>query len=246
MTNKTRKIAFITGANKGIGRETAEQLGTLGYTVLLGSRDVARGTRTVEALTQRGVDAHVVELDVTDTASIQKAAAFVAERWGHIDALVNNAGVGTGAGVATSTLAADVWRAVFDANFFGVVAVTQAMLPLLKKSAAGRIVNVSSSLGSIALNADPGSPVSFMHGKGGAYAASKAALNMLTVHLAHELAGFHIKVNAADPGWVKTDLGGADAPLEVTDGAKTSVALATLPKDGPTGHFAHLGERRPW
>jgi NAD(P)-dependent dehydrogenase (short-subunit alcohol dehydrogenase family) len=241
----SKRIVLISGANKGIGLETARQLGKQGHTVLLGSRDKARGERAVAQLKAEGVDAHLVELDVNDRGSIQRAAASITERFGKLDTLVNNAGVALeGWGMTTSAVTEETWRKTFETNFFAVVAVTQAMLPLLRKGKAARIVNVSSTLGSTTLHADPKSPIYDF--KSAAYDASKAALNSYTVHLAHELCGADIKVNSAHPGWVKTDLGGANAPMELVDGAKTSVWLATLPSDGPTAGFFHMQERLPW
>src|SRR5262249_13956309 len=144
----------------------------------------------------------------------------------------------------TSTVTPDVLRRTFETNFFAVVALTQALLPLIRKAPAGRIVNLSSVLGSLTLHADPSSDIYAM--KAFAYDASKTALNAFTVHLAQELRGTAIKVNSAHPGWVKTDMGGSAAPLEVSEGGKTSVQLASLPDDGPTGGYFHLRQPLPW
>lgn len=241
----TSKIALITGANKGIGLETARQLGRLGVTILIGARDAERGAGAVAQLKGEGLAARVVPLVVTDAGSISAAAAWVEKEFGRLDILVNNAGVldhATETGPGTVTQAS--LRATFDTNFFGLVAVTQAFLPLLKKSPAGRIVNLSSILGSLTEHGDANSPIYPAHLLG--YDASKAAVNMFTVELAQELKGTAIKVNSAHPGWVKTDLGGAGAALELVDGAKTSVALATLPPEGPNGGFFHLGVHMRW
>lgn len=239
------KIALITGANKGIGFETARQLGRLGITVLLGSRDAARGADAAAHLKSEGIDARSVALVVTKDASIRAAAAWVAQEFGRLDILVNNAGVlDYATETGPSTVTASSLRATFDTNFFGLVAVTQAFLPLLKKSEAGRIVNLSSILGSLAEHGDANSPIYPARLLG--YDASKAAVNMFTVELAQELKGTHVKANSAHPGWVKTDMGGAGAPLEVADGAKTSVALATLPPEGPSGGFYHMGAHMRW
>jgi NAD(P)-dependent dehydrogenase (short-subunit alcohol dehydrogenase family) len=242
----TKKIALITGANKGIGKETARQLGQLGYTVLLGARDLAKGQAAADELKAEGIDAQAVEIDVTSGASIKKAVGWVTEHFSHLDALINNAGVGPDFGRKSSEAPEDLWRQTFDTNVFGLVSTTQAFLPLVRRSPAGRIVHLTSILGSIALVSDPASPIGGASGTGAAYGASKAAVNMFTAHLARELAGTPIKVNAAHPGWVKTELGGAGAPLEIPDGARTSVALATLGADGPTGQYVHQGERLPW
>lgn len=239
------KIALITGANKGIGLETARQLGRLGITVLIGARDTQRGAGALAQLKAEGIEARAVPLVVTDAGSVSAAAAWVDKEFGRLDILVNNAGVlDYATETGPSTVAQTSLRATFDTNFFGLVAVTQAFLPLLKKSPAGRIVNLSSILGSITEHGDANSPIYPARLLG--YDASKAAVNMFTVELAQELKGTTVKVNSAHPGWVKTDMGGAGAPLEIVDGAKTSVALATLPAEGPSGGFFHLGVHMRW
>ena len=242
-----KKIALVTGGNKGIGLETGRQLGKLGFAVLLGARDVPKGEAAAKLLRADGIDARAVKLDVTKGDDIAAVARMVEAKFGKLDVLVNNAGVMLEKGWTqntTSTTDLDKLRATFDANVFAVVAVTNALLPMLRKAEAARIVNVSSILGSVSYQATPGSPT---YGtKLLAYNASKAALNMFTIHLAHELRGTKIKVNSAHPGWVKTDLGGSAAPMSAADGAKTEVELATLPADGPTGGFFHMGEAIPW
>jgi len=241
----TKRIALITGANKGIGFETARQLGQQQITVLLGARDAAKGEAAAAKLRAEGLDARALELDVTVSASIQRAADKVAQEFGRLDILVNNAGVMTDDQTKkVSEQSLSTWRATFETNVFGVVAVTQAFLPLLRKSEAGRIVNLSSILGSNTLHSDPQSPIYDF--KLPAYNVSKSAVNAYTVQLAYELRDTPIKVNAAHPGWVKTEMGGEDATMELADGAKTSVALATLPADGPSGAYIHLGETLPW
>jgi NAD(P)-dependent dehydrogenase (short-subunit alcohol dehydrogenase family) len=241
----TKKIALITGANKGIGLETARQLGQEGITVLAGARDETKAKQTAEELRKEGLDAHGIVLDVNNADSIQKAAARIEREYGRLDILVNNAGVMIDdQQKKPSEQSLEVWRKTFETNLFGLVATTQALLPLLRKSDAGRIVNLSSILGSIHLHATPGSPIYEM--KMPAYDVSKSAVNAYTVHLAWELKDTPIKVNAAHPGWVKTELGGEGAPMEITDGAKTSVALATIGADGPNGGYMHMGETLPW
>jgi NAD(P)-dependent dehydrogenase (short-subunit alcohol dehydrogenase family) len=239
-----KKIALITGANKGLGFEIGRQLGKLGTIVLLGSRDKKRGLAAEEKLKAEGIDAHSLIIDVRHEPSVARAADFVAQEYGRLDILVNNAGIMEDKTFKPATIPHDILRDVFDTNFFGVVAVTQAMLPLLKKSEAGRVVNISSSLGSLTLQADPASP--FGEFKFIGYDASKAALNAATIHFAHELRGTPIKVNSACPGWVKTDLGGAEAPGSVESGADTPVWLATLPADGPSGGFFNSRKPVPW
>lgn len=246
MSSERKKVALITGANKGIGLETARQLGAQGITVLLGARDLAKGEEAASTLKKEGIDARALKLDVNDPADYSAAAQAIEKDFGALDILVNNAGImidNRGAN-ETSTTSADVLRQTFDTNFFAVVALTQALLPLLRKSKAGRIVNLSSILGSLTLHATKGSPI--YEAKTFAYDASKGALNSFTIHLAHELAGTGIKVNSAHPGWVKTDMGGEGAMLEIEDGAKTSVELAILPEDGPTGGYFHMGQAISW
>jgi len=242
----SKKVALITGANKGIGFETARQLGAQGVTILVGARDEKRGAEAVQKLQAEGVDAQFVQLNVTDAATHANAAKFIGENFGKLDILINNAGVLLDGGVKVSETQTETWRTTFETNVFSLIDLTQALLPLIKKSDAGRIVNLSSILGSLTLNRDPNSPIAASGFHNTAYNASKAALNMFTVHLANELKDTNIKVNSAHPGWVKTDMGGEQAPMELVDGAKTSVALATLTDDGPTGAFIHLGETLPW
>ncbi|AEU38121.1 SDR family oxidoreductase [Granulicella mallensis] len=242
-----KKVALISGANKGIGLETGRQLGKLGYTILLGSRDALKGEVAARQLRGDGVDARVVKLDVVRQADIDAVAKLIASEFGKLDVLVNNAGAmiekSWTKNSTSETKVADL-RATFETNLFAVLALTQALLPLLKKSEAARIVNVSSILGSVSLQATKGSPT--YDTKLFAYNSSKAALNVFTIHLAHELLGTKIKVNSAHPGWVHTDMGGSAAPMNVVDGAKTEVQLATLPEDGPTGGFFHLGKELAW
>ena len=241
----TKKIALITGANKGIGLETARQLAKQGITVLAGARDEAKANAAAAELSKEGLEVHGIVIDVNDEGSIQKAAAQIERDYGRLDILVNNAGVMLDdREKKPSEQPLEVWRKTFETNLFGLVATTQALLPLLRKSDAGRIVNLSSILASITLHATPRSPI--YDAKVPAYDASKTAVNAYTVHLAWELKDTPIKVNAAHPGWVKTEMGGEGAVMEIEDGAKTSVALATLGPDGPTGGFVHLGETLPW
>jgi len=241
-----KKIALITGANKGIGLETARQLGKQDITVLVGARDSRKGKAAADELRKDGVDAHAIEIDVSDPASIKAAAAHVAREFGRLDILVNNAGVmidDKKKKVSEQTLA--TWRETFETNFFGLIATTNAFLPLLRESEAGRIVNLSSILGSITFHSTPGSPV-YESKNYASYNVSKSAVNAYTVQLAYELKDTKIKVNAAHPGWVKTDMGGEGAMMEIEDGAKTSVALATIGSNGPNGAYMHMGEPLPW
>ncbi|HEY3809091.1 MAG TPA: SDR family oxidoreductase [Steroidobacteraceae bacterium] len=239
------KLALITGANKGIGLETARQLGKLGFRVLLGARDAGAGARAAAGLVQQGVHADALTLDVTSPPSIARAAAEVTARFAVLDVLVNNAGVLLDDHAQPpSAQSLDVWHRTFEVNLFGTIAVTQAFLPLLRAAPAARIVNLSSRLASLTQHSDPSSPI--YHSKDAAYNVSKTAVNAWTVNLAYELRDTPIKVNAAHPGHVKTDMGGASAPVELVDGARTSVALATLEADGPSGRFIYMDEELPW
>ncbi len=240
-----QKIALVTGGNKGIGLETARQLGKLGMIVWIGSRDHQRGIEAANVLRKEDINAEAVQLDVTDQSSIDAAVGLVGKVQNRLDILINNAGVldyANDGGIEKTSL--ETLHSVFAINFFGTVAVTKSFLPLLRRSSAGRIVNLTSILGSIAEHSDHNSPI--YQSKFLAYDSSKAAVNMFTNHLAHELRNTSIKVNAAHPGWVKTDMGGPEAPMEITDGAKTSVMLATLAESGPTGGYYHLGVHMRW
>ena len=242
----TKKVALITGANKGLGFEMARQLGQAGVTVVLAARDPQKGEAAAAKLRGEGLDAQSLKLDVTEKADHARAAAFLKEKFGRLDILINNAGIsadGLGAGKASLTTRDSIQR-TFETNFYAPVALTQTLLPLLQKSDAARIVNMSSILGSQTLHADPKSPIYDF--KSLSYDASKAALNSFTIHLAHELKDTKIKVNSAHPGWVKTDMGTEAAPMEIPEGAKTGVALALVGDEGPTGGFFHLGKTLPW
>ncbi|HLK58557.1 MAG TPA: SDR family oxidoreductase [Chthonomonadaceae bacterium] len=245
MAQANGKLALITGANKGIGFETARQLARQGMKVLLGARDLTRGEQAATELRQEGLDVVLLQLDVSDPASIQRAAQTIEAEYGKLDILVNNAGIVLeDISKPISQTSPEVLHNTFDTNFFGPVELTLRLLPLLRKSDAGRIVNLSSGLASLKRHSDPNDGASQV--KALAYNSSKTALNAFTIHLANELRNTPIKVNSADPGWVKTDMGGSAAFLEVADGAKTSVWLATLPSDGPTGGFFHLGNPVDW
>lgn len=245
--NEHKKVALVTGANKGIGLETARQLAAQGVLVLLGARDGKRGSMAAEKLKAEGLNVRAVTLDVGDRRDHAEIAKLIERDFGKLDILVNNAGVmldGELGKNSTLTVSEENIRKTFDTNLFAVIALTETLLPLLRKSEAGRIVNLSSILGSLTLHATKGSPI-YDH-KTFAYDTSKIALNSFTVHLAHALQGTKIKVNSAHPGWVKTDMGTDAAPMNVEDGSKTSVWLATLPEDGPTGGFFHMQDTLPW
>jgi NAD(P)-dependent dehydrogenase (short-subunit alcohol dehydrogenase family) len=243
-----KKVALITGANRGIGFETARQLGQQGIKILLGARSEEKGLEAERKLRTEGVDVDFVLLDVDDAKTHESAAKYIEENFGHLDILINNAGIyidesENGAPVPASKTSSDIFRKTFETNFFNIIALTQTLVPLVKKSEAGRIVFLSSGLGSLTLHSDPNSQI--YNWKTPAYNISKTALNGYAVHLAYELRDTSIKVNAAHPGSVVTDMN-ANGEIPVEEGAKTSVSLATLPADGYTGKFIYLGEELPW
>jgi NAD(P)-dependent dehydrogenase (short-subunit alcohol dehydrogenase family) len=242
--NSAKRISLVTGANKGIGFEVARQLGTAGHRVLLGARDVALGEAAAATLKAEGIDVRFVHIDLVKPASIQSAAATIEDDYGRLDVLVNNAGIADRADGPPSKANIDAVRRTFETNFFGTLAVTQAMLPLLRKSPSARIVNVSSGLGSLAHNSDPGSQ--FAQAKFLGYNGSKAAVNMLTVQLAAELRDTSMKVNSADPGFTATDLNDHRGTQTIPQGASEAIRLALLPDDGPTGTYSDRRGVVPW
>jgi NAD(P)-dependent dehydrogenase (short-subunit alcohol dehydrogenase family) len=242
--SENKKIVLITGANKGIGFETARQLGKQGYTILVGARDEAKGVSAVEKLKGEGFDADFIEIDATNTETIKTAVEKVGEKYGRLDVLVNNAGIALDSSEKPSEVSMDLLRKTFDTNFFGVIAITQAFLPLIKKSENGRIVNVSSGLGSLTQHSDPS--WDFYNVKPLAYNSSKTALNAFTVTLAHELKDTNIKVNSADPGYTATDLNGNSGTKTVAEGASVITDLATLGADGATGSYFDDQGVLPW
>lgn len=244
MTHASARIALVTGANKGLGFEVARQIGKTGAIVLVGARNAVLGEAASATLQADGIDARFVHIDLADPATITDAATAIDRDHGRLDVLVNNAGISDRADGPPSTASIDAVRRTFETNFFGTLAVTQAMLPLLRKSASARIVNVASGLGSLAYNSDPG--WEFAHVKRMGYNGSKAALNMLTVQLAAELQSSGIKVNSADPGFTATDLNGHRGHQTVPEGAAATIRLALLPDDGPTGGFFSATQPEPW
>lgn len=237
----TQRIALVTGANKGIGYAIAQQLAQAGVRVILGARDAQRGQAAVASLRAQGLDVSAVALDVTDEASISAAAAAIQTEHSRLDILVNNAGIFDPADAPPSKASLAAVRRTMETNFFGVLAVTQAMLPLLRAAPAGRIVNLSSSLGSLTLNGDPSSTYYAAQYIG--YNASKAALNMLTVQLHEELKGTGMVVNSVSPGFVKTDLTGYGT-MTPEEGARLPVQFALAGTE--SGLFFEPGGRTPW
>jgi NAD(P)-dependent dehydrogenase (short-subunit alcohol dehydrogenase family) len=246
-----KRVALVTGANKGIGLQIAKDLAGHGFTVLVGSRNLERGEKAAASI---GANARAIQLDVTNQASIAAAAERIRKEFGRLDVLVNNAGIAytgkPGIPLAEmvkasrpSVMSLDESRAIFETNFFGVIAVTQAMLPLLREAPAARIVNVSSSLGSLAYHANPASPT---RGMFGAYSWSKTALNAVTIAFAAELESAGIKVNAACPGFTATDLNNFEGTRTVQQAAREPVRLALLDESGPTGTVSDDNGPVPW
>ncbi|MFD6158382.1 SDR family NAD(P)-dependent oxidoreductase [Nocardia sp. NPDC060256] len=239
----TQTIALVTGANKGIGYEIAAGLGALGWRIGVGARDSQRRDTAVEKLRAAGVDAFGVPLDVTDDASVAAAADLIADRAGGLDVLVNNAAITGGMPQAPTTVDPATVRAAVETNVIGVIRVTNAMLPLLRGSASPRIVNMSSSVGSLTLQTRPGTetgPIS------AAYSASKTFLNAVTIQYAKELRDTNILINCGCPGFTATDLNGFRGVRTPEQGAAIAIHLATLPNDGPTGEFFDDAGTVPW
>jgi NAD(P)-dependent dehydrogenase (short-subunit alcohol dehydrogenase family) len=249
-----KRVALVTGANQGIGLQIAKELAAKNFTVLVGSRNLARGEKAARTIVG---DAHALQLDVTDQASIAAAAERVRSEFGRLDVLVQNAAISNtnkrpgqsveeyAATTRPSNVSLDEMRAVWETNVFGVLAVYQAMLPLLREAPAARIVNVSSGVGSLTMNADPAYPHRSIFGP--VYPASKTALNAMTLAMAIELEPTGIKVNAVSPGFTKTNLNNYAGTETVEEGAREAVRVALLGPDGPTGTFTHakLGTL-PW
>jgi NAD(P)-dependent dehydrogenase (short-subunit alcohol dehydrogenase family) len=242
MQNTSNKVALVTGANKGIGFEVARQLAASGCVVLLGARNQALGNEAATRLAAEGLKVRFVELDVTNLATIDAVAKMTAADFGRLDILVNNAGIADRGDGSPETAQLEAVERVLRTNFLGALAVTQAMLPLLRKSSAGRIVNVSSGLGSLTRSGsnNPSSASYF------GYSASKAALNMLTVQLAGLLRDTPIKVNSAAPGYTATALNDFRGTQTIPEGAAEAVRLALLPDEGPTGTFSGRAGIVPW
>jgi NAD(P)-dependent dehydrogenase (short-subunit alcohol dehydrogenase family) len=236
MSETQAKIVLVTGANRGIGFETCRQLARLGLQVILTSRDPAQGEQAAQILRQEGGQVEPHPLDVTFPSQVEDLRLWTIQRYGRLDVLVNNAGVYLGEDKSVFSAPLDVIRLTMEINFFGALHLCRAFIPLMKQNAYGRVVNVSSEMGSLA----------GMGGYSAGYRASKAALNALTRVLASEVRGQNIKVNSACPGWVRSDMGGEHAPRSLEQGAASIVWLATLPDDGPSGGFFMDGTRLPW
>lgn len=241
------KIALVTGGNKGIGFETARQLAEQNIKVLLGARNVEEGKNAERILRGESLDVTFIKLDISDSQHIENVKAYMENEFGKLDILVNNAAVFLDSawfGNNVEIVPMKTLRDTFDINYFGTVELTQTLLPLIKKSDAGRIVNISSVSGSFGVHLDESHWLYQL--KPYAYSASKTALNQFTVFLANSLKETDIKVNAANPGWVQTSIGSEQAPLTPAQGARTGVALALIGENGPTGTFSQAGESLPW
>lgn len=243
MTQKNGKVVLITGANKGLGKEIARQLGLLGYTVVLTARDQQAGSTAVAELVAEGCDAHAVGLEVTNSDDIANLANYLKTTFGKLDVLVNNAGVALEwDGTPTNP---DKIRRTIEVNLIAPYAITEALVPLLSCSEDARVINQSSMLGSLGVTDSIWDQVGGFMSVG--YSTSKAGLNMLTLIQSKTLESKKIAVAAAHPGWVKTDLGTQAAPMEVNEGASTVVGLVTIARDSfPHGQLIHKGDRLPW
>ncbi len=241
MKKETNKIALITGANKGIGFEIAQQLAAKGMTVLIGARDSTKGIAAQDKIREKGGDAYCINVDVTQPVTIQSAVGHITEKFKRLDILVNNAGILIDPQTHVLELDQTTLKNTLVTNTFGPLLMSQACIPLMKRNNYGRIVNMSSTLGSLTEMADPDSDYAGVLSP--AYRLSKTALNGLTTLLAKELRGTNILVNSVCPGWVRTEMGGDQAPISPAQGAETPVWLATLPDDGPTGGF--FREKQP-
>lgn len=244
MGSDAKKVALITGANKGIGFEVARQLGRNGCLVLIAARNETLGKEAVTKLQSEKIEARFVEIDLRRKETITAASALIEADFGRLEILVNNAGIVDPADGPPSTVQLDALERIFETNFLGTVAVTQAMLPLLRKAEAARIVNVSSGLGSLTFHSDP--KWEFASIKVLGYCASKAALNMFTVQLAWELRDTRIKVNSADPGFTATDLNNHRGYQTIEQGSAETIRLALLAENGPSGGFFATAGPEPW
>jgi NAD(P)-dependent dehydrogenase (short-subunit alcohol dehydrogenase family) len=243
-SNSGQKIALVTGANKGIGYEIARGLANQGMTVFLGCRDMGRANTAAAQLAGEGRSVEPLFLDVTRMETIAAAASAIDSSYGKLDVLVNNAGIVRDFQSKPSTADLGLVREVYETNVFGVIALTQTVLPLLLHAPAGRIVNVSSSLGSLCLTSDPASPLGQFLALG--YNTSKTALNAVTVQFANELRNTPVKVNAVDPGYVATDINNHSGPRTPEQGARIAIQMATVGEDGPTGGYFNDEGRLPW
>ena len=244
MQNQKKRVALVTGANRGIGFEIANKLAAQKITVLIGARNQENGVKAQELLRRRESDVHFILLDVTDVMSIQAAVGRIKDEFRRLDILVNNAGIMIDSETGITELNQTIFQNTLETNALGPLLLSQACLPMMKANNYGRIVNMSSTLGSLTEIASPDSPHAEVQAP--AYRLSKTILNGITVLLAAEMRGTNILVNSVCPGWVRTDMGGDQAPLSPQQGAETPVWLATLPDGGPSGGFFRERQPIPW
>lgn len=244
-------VTLITGADKGIGFQTATELGQRGQVIIIGARNAQKGQAAVDRLKNNGIEASFVQLDVTSQSEITQAAVTINDRYGYLSVLINNAGVAMDNHQAASDMPTAIMRKDFDVNFFGLVDVTQAMLPLLKKADSARIINVSSNMGSLTMASDPESQFYGVNSLG--YQASKAAVNFATISFSKELIDTHITVNSVNPGWTATEFGGrpSDAPTpagmqSVAEGAAQIIKAASDPEFTQNSSFTENDGPLPW
>jgi NAD(P)-dependent dehydrogenase (short-subunit alcohol dehydrogenase family) len=234
-----QKVALVTGGNRGIGLETCRQLGQQGFHVVLTSRDPSLGQEASDSLLKEGLEISFQQLDVTIPEQISEVCDLVMAEYDRVDVLVNNAGVNLDGNLSIWDVPDSTFEETFAVNFFGPTRLTRKLIPVMKSNNYGRVVNVSSGLGSL-------SAMGNMPGRMPAYRISKAALNALTILMASEVKDFNIKINTMSPEWVRTRMGGPGAPRDVEQGVDTIIWLATLPAKGPTGGFFMDRKRHPW
>lgn len=244
MPKSKNRVALVTGANRGIGFEIARQLASEKLTVLIGARHDDKGMEAQKKLAAQGLDVHFVRMDVTDPTTVQAAIGRIKDEFRRLDVLVNNAGIQVDAATGILELNASIFQHTLETNAVGPLLLSQACVPIMMENQYGRIVNMSSTLGSLSDIANPDSAYGQIQSP--SYRLSKTLLNGITVLLAKELRGTNILVNSACPGWVRTDMGGGQAPLSPEQGAATPVWLALLPDDGPTGGFFREQRPIPW
>ena len=244
MTGEIKRVALVTGGNKGIGFEICRGIASHGLTVLMGARDIRRGEKACSLLQDAGLSVYFIQLDVADSFSTTTAVNEIGKTYGRLDVLVNNAGIKLNEDNSSLEVALQTVRNTMQTNFYGPLQLCQLCIPLMRKHNYGRIVNISSTLGSLTEMADPESGYADLQSP--AYRLSKNALNGITTLFASQVRGENILVNSACPGWVKTDMGGAAAPLSPEQGAETPIWLSTLPEDGPSGGFFQERKMIPW
>lgn len=244
MTTTEKRVALVTGANRGIGFEISRQLAIEDFAVVLSARDEKKATKAQRLLLEQGLDAHATLLDVTDAVSIQAGVSRIEDTFGRLDVLINNAGILIDGEIQIAELGLALLQNTLETNAFGPLLLSQATVPLMKKNRYGRIVNMSSTLGALTDIANPDSAHAEVQAP--AYRMSKTLLNAVTVLLAMDLRGTNILVNSVCPGWVRTDMGGPQAPVSPEEAASGPVWLATLPDDGPTGGFFRDKHPIPW